>query len=314
MSALTTDGLTRRFGHLTAVDGLDLAVPDGGIIGLVGPNGSGKSTLIRMLLALLEPTSGTATVLGADIDHPSAYLAQVGALIESPAFVPALSARRNLTSLSRLRGLPANRVDAVLDRVGLAGRDTEPVRAYSLGMKQRLGIAAALLPDPRLLILDEPTNGLDPAGIVEIRSLLRELADEGRTVVVSSHLLGEIQAICDHVVIIRFGTLVFSGAIGTLLEQARSHLEVIPEQAEDLGRLATVLEGDAWSIQRLPADGTLRIVAEPRDGAAINRRAAEAGITLASLVPRRDTLEDVFLALTGADDGELAAGRAKAVA
>jgi ABC-2 type transport system ATP-binding protein len=253
-------------------------------------------------------------VLGATIDRPSAYLAEVGALIESPAFVPALSARRNLTSLARLRGLPAHRVDAVLERVGLAGRDAEPVRAFSLGMKQRLGIAAALLPDPRLLILDEPTNGLDPAGIVEVRALLRELADEGRTVVVSSHLLSEVQAICDHVVIIRFGTLVFSGHIATLLERAQSHLDVVPERAADLDRLAAALEADGWALESTSDGATLRVVADASSGAAINRRAAEVGIVLERLVPRRDTLEDVFLALTGSDDGELAAGRAQAVA
>ena len=163
MQSVTTHALRRDFGHLRAVDDLDLDLPSGGVIALVGPNGSGKSTLIRMILGLIRPTSGEATVLGRSIHDPSQYAADVGALIESPAFVPALSARKNLLSLSRLRRLPDTRVDEVLETVGLTGRDEEAVKRFSLGMKQRLGIAAALLPDPQLLILDEPTNGLDPA-------------------------------------------------------------------------------------------------------------------------------------------------------
>ena len=157
------------------MDHLTVDLPEGGVIGLLGPNGAGKSTLIRMLLGLVRPTEGEATVLGASIRSPERYAARVGALVEGPAFVPALSARANLRSLAELRGLPSSRVGEVLEVVGLAGRDREPVRNFSLGMKQRLGIAFALLPDPELLVLDEPTNGLDPAGIVEIRELLRSL-------------------------------------------------------------------------------------------------------------------------------------------
>jgi ABC-2 type transport system ATP-binding protein len=315
MSSITTEGLTRRFGHLVAVDQLDLDLPDGGIVGLVGPNGSGKSTLIRMLLHLIRPTHGHATVLGAPIHEPAAYLHSVGALIENPAFVPSLSARRNLRSLARLRGLPEARVDHVLARVGLEGRDAEPVKDFSLGMKQRLGIAAALLPDPRLLILDEPTNGLDPAGIVEVRALLRELADEGRTVVVSSHLLAEIQAICDHVVVIRFGELLFSGPIDDLLTRARSHVDLAPEHRADLRRLVDALQQARWPVEVDGDVGSVRVAAEAADGPRLNRLAADVGIVLAHLVPTSDTLEDVFLTMTGSDDGELAAGRAaKAVA
>ncbi len=314
MFALRTSGLTRRFGNLTAVHSLDLSLDEGGIIGLVGPNGSGKSTLIRMVLGLIAPSEGTATVLGTNIDEPEGYLGEVGALIESPAFVPALSARRNLESLARLRRLPSARVDAVLERVGLTGREDEPVKTFSLGMKQRLGIAAALLPDPKLLILDEPTNGLDPAGIVEIRALLRALADEGRTVIVSSHLLSEIQAICDHVVIIRFGDLVFAGGIDVLLDRARAHIDVVPEDLADLDRLERSLRAANWTVERSPDAPGLRIDAEPAAGADINRRAVAEGITLVSVVPRRDTLEDLFLEMTGSDDGELARRRAEAVA
>lgn len=310
MTSMTTEGLSRRFGKVTAVNALTLDLPEGGVVGLVGPNGSGKSTLIRMMLGLIRPTGGTATVLGSDIRHPSRYAGDVGALIENPAFVPALSARRNLTSLARLRGLPLTRVDEVLEIVGLTGRDTEPVKAFSLGMKQRLGIAAALLPDPRLLILDEPTNGLDPAGIVEIRALLRRLASEGRTVIVSSHLLAEIEAACDYIVVIRFGELMFTGPIEELMARTRAHIDLTAEHESDHGRLSAYLEGAGWLVQDV--DGRLRVSADQAAGADINRAAAGIGITLASLTFAQDSLEDIFLAMTGETDGELAAYRAAA--
>ena len=211
MSLIRTEKLTRRFGQIVAIDELDLELGAGGVVGLVGPNGSGKSTLIRLLLGLIRPSSGSAAVMDLPITHPRAYASRVGALIESPAFVPSLSARANLRSLARLRGIANARVEAVLDLVGLRERAGDPAKQFSLGMKQRLGIAAALLPDPELLVLDEPTNGLDPAGIVEVRDLLRSLGDDGRTVIVSSHLLSEIEAACDTLVVIRYGELLFSG-------------------------------------------------------------------------------------------------------
>lgn len=308
---ITTDVLTRRFGTLVAVDELDLELPSGGVVGLVGPNGSGKSTLIRMLLGLVAPSGGSATVLGRGIDDPTAYAGEVGALIEAPAFVPGLSARANLASLAALRGLPRSRVDEVLDVVGLAGRANEPVRRFSLGMKQRLGIAAALLPDPALLILDEPTNGLDPAGIVEIRTLLQQLGSEGRTVVVSSHLMSEIETICSYVVVVRFGVLVFSGPISELMGRATTSVEVAPENTSDLGALRAALDAHGWSVTT--QQRTLRVAAGPADAAVINRQAAAAGLTLSSLAVHRDSLEAVFLAMTGTDDGELADARGAAL-
>jgi ABC-2 type transport system ATP-binding protein len=297
--------LTRRFDDVVAVDRLDLALPSGGVIGLVGPNGSGKSTLIRMLLGLIRPTSGTATVLGGDIVDPTSYAARVGALIEAPAFVPGLSARTNLVSLARLRGLRPGRVDEVLGSVGLLGRDREPVRRFSLGMKQRLGIAAALLPDPDLLILDEPTNGLDPAGIVEIRGLIRSLADSGRTVLVSSHLLSEIETICDHLVMIRFGTLLYDGPIGALLEGAIEHVVLTPEHPDDATALATALRTAGWAV-----DGSdqLKVVATAAQAAQVNRDAHGAGFSVASLVAERDSLEAVFLEMTAPDPGRTGTG------
>jgi ABC-type Na+ transport system ATPase subunit NatA len=183
MAALTADGLTRRFGDRVAADGLTFEIPSGGLVGFVGPNGSGKSTTIRMLLGLISPSAGTGTVLGEPIERPERFADRVGALIENPAFLGSLSGRDNLRSFAALRALPPGRVDAVLETVRLNGRGDDKASSYSLGMKQRLGIAAALLPDPDLLVLDEPTNGLDPAGIVEIRELLKGLVAGGRTVV-----------------------------------------------------------------------------------------------------------------------------------
>ena len=312
MQSVTTQGLRRDFGHLRAVDDLDLDLPSGGVIALVGPNGSGKSTLIRMILGLIRPTSGEATVLGRSIHDPSQYAADVGALIESPAFVPALSARKNLLSLSRLRGLPDTRVDEVLETVGLTGRDEEAVKRFSLGMKQRLGIAAALLPDPQLLILDEPTNGLDPAGIVEIRGLLRQLADEGRTVVVSSHLLSELEAISDYIVVIRFGEVMFSGPMSALLAQTQAHIDLACEHPNDAPQLRSALSSQGWTVQNTPTG--LRVKASAQAGAQLNRAAADAGITLNAISFAQDSLEDIFLAMTGDSDADLAQDRAQVVA
>jgi len=312
MNVIRTAELTRRFGSLTAVDGLTLDLPAGGVIGLVGPNGSGKSTLIRMLLGLIHPTSGTAEVLGESIAHPARFASRVGGLIEGPAFVPALSARANLLSLAHLRGIELARVDEVIEIVGLSGREREAVTRFSLGMKQRLGIAAALLPDPELLVLDEPTNGLDPAGIVEIRGLLRSLGDEGRTVIVSSHLLGEIEAACDYLVVVRFGNLVFAGPLEELLGQATEYIEAEPEFASDANRLRTVLRDAGFSVNG--TGSTLRLAASIDDAPAVNRAAAAGGVTLRTLSPRRDTLESVFLRVTGDTDGELATARSRQVA
>ncbi|MGW0121773.1 ABC transporter ATP-binding protein [Streptomyces sp. NPDC003327] len=308
---IKTAGLTRRFGGVTALEGLTLELPRAGVIGLVGPNGSGKSTLIRMLLGLIAPTSGTAEVLDEPVSEPSRYLHRVGALVENPAFVPGLSARANLMSLARLRGLPASRVNEVLGTVGLTGRDAEPVKRFSLGMKQRLGIAAALLPDPELLILDEPTNGLDPSGIVEIRGLLADLARAGRTVVVSSHLLAEIETVCDFLVVIRFGHLVYSGPVTDLLTRARQRIEIAAEHAGDTSALLTLLSADGWEVE-LTSEGRLCVAAGEHQGAELNRLAARGGITLTSMTPVRGSLEEIFLEMTGSSDQDLTADRAAA--
>jgi len=308
MAVVATIGLTRRFGSITALDRLTVELPASGVIGLVGPNGSGKSTLIRILLGLIRPTEGSASVLGSPISSPRDYASRVGVLIESPAFLPGLSARSNLVSLARLRHLPLERVDAVLAQVGLIGRDREPVKRFSLGMKQRLGIAAALLSDPELLILDEPTNGLDPAGIVEIRELLRDLGRDGRTVIVSSHQLSEIEAVCDHLVVIRFGELVFSGPMAEMLARTREHIDIAAEHPADMKRLEAALVAGGWSVTMV--DDLLRVAVGSSRAADLNRAATASGVTLSRLIVAQDNLEEIFLAMTGRVDGELASDRA----
>jgi len=302
MSIIRADKLTRRFGDVVAVRELDLEIASGGVVGLVGPNGSGKSTLIRLLLGLIRPTSGSARVFDSAISDPRKYAPRIGALIENPAFIPSLSARTNLRSLARLRGISNARVDEVLDIVGLLNRSDEPAKDFSLGMKQRLGIAAALLPDPELLILDEPTNGLDPAGIVEIRGLLRGLGDEGRTVVVSSHLLSEIEAACDTLAMICYGELLYSGPLSDLIARAGECIETVPEHPHDVGRLAELYTARGW--QSTADDDHVRVSAPDSASADVNRAAAEAGITLSALRPHSISLEDIFLHMTGEESGD----------
>jgi ABC-2 type transport system ATP-binding protein len=224
-AAIDARGLTKRFGHTLAVDHLSFHVPEGSITGFVGPNGSGKTTTMRMLMHLTRPDAGQARVLGASIDQPPRFLPRVGALIEAPAFEPRLSGSKNLRMLARLGRIDPKRIPGLLRLVGLGDAGKKPFKDYSLGMKQRLGIAAALLPDPMLLILDEPTNGLDPAGIREVRDLLKRLAAAGKTVFVSSHLIDELQRICTHLVVIDKGRLLYEGPVGGLLANGRGDLE-----------------------------------------------------------------------------------------
>jgi ABC-2 type transport system ATP-binding protein len=239
--AVRTHGLTKRYGHRTAVDRLDIEVPAGVVAGFVGPNGAGKTTTLRMLLGLIRPTAGQGQVFGLPISRPAGYLHRVGALIESPAFYPGLSGVGNLMVQATLGGLDTDPIPALLDRVGLAERGDDPYRTYSLGMKQRLGIAAALLGDPALLILDEPANGLDPAGIREMRELVRSLADHGPTLLISSHLLSEVQQVCDWLVVIKQGRRVFQGSLAELLATGEEALVLGCEDPGDAPRLAEML-------------------------------------------------------------------------
>jgi ABC-2 type transport system ATP-binding protein len=297
--------LSKRYKEVLAVDSVDIELPTGVVGGFVGPNGAGKTTTIQLLLGLVRPTSGVAKVLGESIEHPERYLRRVGALIESPSFYPALSGRRNLEVLTRLGRLDKSRIDTVLAQVELTARANDRVKTYSLGMKQRLGVAAALLPDPELVILDEPTNGLDPAGIREMRSVMRGLADRGITVLVSSHLLREIEAICDHLMMIDHGRIVFQGPISGLLEAQHTGIVARAEHATDLEKLLALCVS-AGKQARIDGD-VLRVSAEEGWAAELNRQAFAAGITLSGLEVSRASLEDAFFAITDQDDAERAA-------
>ncbi|HEX3955060.1 MAG TPA: ATP-binding cassette domain-containing protein [Trebonia sp.] len=299
--AVSTAGLTKRFGDRTVVDGVNLAIPRGSVCGFVGPNGAGKTTTIRMLLGLIRPTSGGGSILGGSLTDPASYLHKVGALIESPAFYPQLSGRDNLKALTRLGQIPSSAIGPALERTGMTDRAGDKYRSYSLGMKQRLGIAAALLPSPELLILDEPANGLDPGGIVEMRGLIRSFADDGITVLVSSHLISEIEQVCDHVVMIRGGRLVHQGPVADLAGGQRPDIVVAPEHTTDLAQLARILEVSGLSVEASPADGTAVVSASGLSAADLNRLAARDGITLRRISERTHSLEDVFFELTGTD-------------
>ncbi|MEU7500722.1 ABC transporter ATP-binding protein [Streptomyces griseofuscus] len=299
---IATRGLTKRYrGGQLAVDGLDLTVPAGSVFGFLGPNGSGKTTTIRMLMGLIEPTSGTVRVLGLPMPRAArTVLPQVGALIEGPALYGHLSGRDNLLRLDaadptadpRTR---AARAAAALERVGLAAAAGKRAKAYSLGMKQRLGLAAALLRPRRLLVLDEPTNGLDPQGMREIRTLIRELAADGSTVFLSSHLLDEIEQVCTHVAVMARGRLLAQGATADLAAGARDRLVVTtPDPAE----AARVLK--EHGAADVTADGD-RVTGEPpdRDLAEVNAALVAAGVRVRGFTLRRASLEDSFVALTG---------------
>jgi ABC-2 type transport system ATP-binding protein len=287
----------RRFrgARVVALDGLDLAVPEGGVFGFLGPNGSGKTTTIRCLLGLVRPTAGTCNILGVDPQRDlDRVIGRIGSIVESPALFPNFSGRLNLQLLGRLHGIDGAQVDKSLARVGLAGRGKDKVKTYSLGMKQRLGIAAALLKDPALLILDEPANGLDPAGIKEVRDLLRSLGAEGRTVFVSSHILSEVQQMCDRVAILSKGRCVAEGTVSDVLAGGASAGVLVriddPESAHVVLRAA--------GMDNVVTDGILRVNIPPRDAARITKTLAQQGLYVSELRPDEEDLEDVFLKLT----------------
>jgi ABC-2 type transport system ATP-binding protein len=250
-----------------------------------------------MLLGLITPTGGTGSVLGESISHPERYLSRVGAMIEGPAFYPALSGAENLRVLASLGGFPQERVEKLLEKVGLEDRGQSKFKTYSLGMKQRLGIAAALLPEPRLLVLDEPTNGLDPSGIQEVRNLIKDLVADGTSVFVSSHLLSELEMIAEHIVMLREGKVLFSGQTSDLLKSQSAILVAKPEFAVDLSEFVSLLAKAGFEATL--DDGAANVVADEHLAATINRLAFEAGITLSALTPIRPTLEETFFEMTG---------------
>jgi ABC-2 type transport system ATP-binding protein len=285
-----------RGGRTVAVDDLTLTVPRGGVHGFLGPNGSGKTTTIRILLGLVAPDSGSVRVLGADVPRAlPEVVGSVGALVESPQLFPSFSGRRNLQILATLSGLPGTRVDEMLELVGLTERSDDRVKGYSLGMRQRLAIAAAMLKGPELLILDEPTNGLDPAGMVEVRELVRRLGSDGRTTVfLSSHLLAEVEAVCDAVTILRRGRLVVSGPVTEVLTSAggQAQLVVRVEQAE---RAVDILS-TAGMVATATSSGT--ILVDSPSGAAVNALLGAHDLWASEITPVRPDLERAFLDLT----------------
>jgi ABC-2 type transport system ATP-binding protein len=292
---IETEGLTKRYGQRDAVSKLTISVPRGVIAGFVGPNGSGKTTTIRMLLGLVRPTSGTARVMGHPITHPRQYLHRIGALIEGPAFYPGLSARANLQVLATLGGFPHSRIPGLLEQVGLADRARDRVGGYSLGMKQRLGVAAALLPEPELLILDEPANGLDPPGIHEMRALMRSLRDAGATIFVSSHLLGELEQVADWLVVLKDGAALFAGPAAEVIGARSGGLTVRPERADQLEIVERIAQAKGYAVTR--SDGTVHVAAPPDFAAPLNRSCMAAGVTLVELHSVQATLEESFLTM-----------------
>jgi ABC-2 type transport system ATP-binding protein len=288
-----THDLAKRYSErILAVDGLGLSVRRGEVYGFLGPNGAGKTTTLRMLLGLIRPTSGRALVLGAAPGSPEG-LRRLGALIETPTFYPYLSGRDNLRVLARYAGTPETRIAPALAEVGLTSRAGDRFRTYSLGMKQRLGIAAALLKDPELLILDEPTNGMDPAGMAEMRPFIRSLGQGERTVLLSSHLMSEVEQVCDRVGVISRGRLVGEGTVDEL--RGRESLWVRAQPLDEAERLLGSMRG-VGDVAR--ADGGLSVAAGPEAAPAINRALVQAGIAVSELRAERASLEKVFLELT----------------
>jgi ABC-type multidrug transport system ATPase subunit len=308
--AISTRGLRKTYrnrkGRHVAVAGLDLDVPLGGVHGFLGPNGSGKTTTIRMLLGLVRADSGSMSIFGNEVpEQLPEVVGRVGAIVESPKFFPAFSGRKNLQLLAEAIGRPRSMVDQVLEQAGLGERGKDKYRTYSLGMKQRLAIAATLLKDPDLLIFDEPTNGLDPAGIREVRNTMRSLGEQGKTVLVSSHILDEVEHVADTVSIIGHGRLLASGRVCDVIgDQAATSVRVGVADPVAAQRILT----DGGLLVR--QDGLLLVVEGVTDGAEITKRLAAHGLFVNELAPVRADLESVFLELT-ADEGLETSGDAR---
>jgi ABC-2 type transport system ATP-binding protein len=297
MSTIAVHGLSKRFGDVVAVDGLDFEVEEGTVVGFLGPNGAGKTTTLRMLLGLVTPTAGSATIHGRPYRKLAEPTRHVGALLEASGFHPGRSARNHLRVVAGAAGLPAERADQVLAQVGLADAARRRVGGFSLGMRQRLGLATALLGDPRVLILDEPANGLDPQGIHWLRGFLRHLADQGRTVLVSSHVLAEVAQTVDQVVIIAAGRLVTQAPLATLTQQARGAVRV---RSADTAALAGLLAAQGTDVRLAGPD---ELVASGVTSQQVGGTAAAAGIAIYEMGFEHANLEEVFLQLTTPQGG-----------
>ena len=299
---LRTTGLTKRFGKLEAVKGLDLELRRGEVFGFLGPNGAGKSTTVGMILGLIAPTAGSVELFGLEPgNNPWAALRRVGAVVEAPAFYPYLSGWDNLEALAiAIGGIPRARIGEVLERVNLEDRAGDKYSHYSMGMKQRLGIASTLLRDPELIILDEPASGLDPAGTKEVRDLIPRLAHEGRALFLCSHLLHEVEQVCDRVAIIKEGVMLACAPVHELLAQGQT-LQV---RVDDPAQAAAILGGLSW-IDSVRRENDYLIVSVPEESASrVNAALAEHGIFASELVSHGVSLESVFLQLTGGESGD----------
>ena len=298
---IQTNALTKRYGRVLAVDHLSLQVPHGHVFGLLGPNGAGKTTVMGMLLGLVRPTSGSFSLLGAEGGGKDA-LRRIGAIVETPAFYPYLSGRRNLAYFQGVMGhRNPSELDELLQRVGLGDRADDAFKTYSLGMKQRLGLAYALLGDPELLLLDEPTNGMDPAGMAEVRDLIRDLGTEGRTILLSSHLLHEVEQVCDSVAIIAKGRLVVQGDVADLL---RPQEQVRLRTTDDAKALAILTDSDEIETARVEDDALVVTIAHARSSE-LTALLSKSEVYVTEIAPLQVSLEQYFLDVTG-ENGEKA--------
>ena len=299
---IRTDGLTKRYGKIVAVDGLSMEVRRGHVYGLLGPNGSGKTTTMGMLLGLVSPTSGSFSLFGSSDGHRAA-LRRIGSIVETPAFYPYLSGRQNLAYFQGIsgRGEPAE-LDDLLERVGLASRGGDRFQTYSLGMKQRLGLAYAMLGDPELLFLDEPTNGMDPEGMAEVRELVRNLGTGGRTVLLSSHLLHEVEQVCDSVTIISRGRLIAQGAVADLLRARRR--EQVRVKTTDDARASETLSALEWVEDVAVETGSLLVTAPTERSGDLTSALSRASVSVTEMAPVQTSLEEYFLEVTGDDSEE----------
>ena len=299
-AAIEARGLVKRYGAVTAVDHVDLTVRTGDVYGYLGPNGAGKTTSLRMLLGLIRPDEGTAQLFGRDpLFEGARALDGVAGFVEAPRFYPYLSARKNLELVAALDGGDApERIDDALETVDLAKRSHDKVRGYSHGMKQRLGIAGALLRDPKLLLLDEPTTGLDPAGMRDMRALVHRLAEDGLTVLLSSHLMDEVEDLCDRVAIVSRGRVVYEGALDELIASTGGRYTLRTTDDEAAARIA----GRAFDVTL--GTGGIEFAASERAVAALTLELAQADIGLLALVPRTATLEELFFRMTEEEPGD----------
>lgn len=296
--AIQTNGLTKHFDHVVAVDSLDLTVERGEIFGFLGPNGAGKSTTVKLLLGLVRPTAGEIRIFGRPIpEHAREVLPQIGAMVEAPAFYPYLNGRDNLVMLAKMARLDEREVDLALERVGLSSAAKRPFSSYSMGMKQRLAIAAALLRSPALVLLDEPTTGLDPAGQREIRALIPQLAQDGCTVFLSSHIMQEVQEICDRVGILCDGRLLRTAPVSELIHSDnRVVFEIL---THDPDRGLAILAAESWIDEVTRIDGRLVVSTTLERAADLNRTLAEHGVFATEIRQRERSLEDVFFEMVG---------------